>query len=74
MGKTIIGYQLADERGQSIQGDDIDPTGLSSFEVMDRRLALAVATRYPAFHLRPVYEGDIEEPSVVSGVPESIET
>ena len=66
--KKLLGFQLADKYGRNIQGDPIDPTNLRSFEVMDMPLAFFIIGRHSSygFLLMPIFEGDIEEPVVVS--------
>ncbi|MPR11131.1 hypothetical protein [Microvirga tunisiensis] len=65
---TLLGFQLADAAGVNIQGDDTDPLDLRSFEVMSPAYAvdaiaeLAGGQRYL---LMPVFEGDVEEPTVL---------
>lgn len=63
--KQLLGFQLADARGANIQGDDDDPTGLASFEIMDVALAHSVIATLPGYLLMPIFSGDIEEPRIV---------
>ena len=63
--KQLLGFQLANSKGENIQGDPEDPTGLASFEVMDPMLALSVIAKHPGFLLMPIFQGDIEEPQIV---------
>ena len=64
--KKLLGFQLADKYGRNIQGDHDDPTSLASFEVMDMGLAFFIIGRHPSYLLMPIFEGDIEKPSVVT--------
>lgn len=62
----LLGFQLANKNGRNIQGDDDDPTSLASFEVMGLVTALNVISDLNGgYLLMPIYEGDIEEPSIV---------
>lgn len=63
-GRRLLGYQMANSRGDNIQGDDNDPSGLPSFYVMNGREAAAVLSTVPGeeYLLMPIYEGDIEGP------------
>lgn len=64
--RPLLGYQVADEAGHNIQGDDKDPSGLASFEIMPPDLAMATLAHMPGFSLYPIYEGDIEKPTLLS--------
>lgn len=64
--KKFLGFQLADRNGNNIQGDDADPTGLASFEIMTPTVAGRVVEVFHGFLLMPIYEGDIEEPKIVA--------
>ncbi len=67
MSKPLLGFQLADVTGHNIQGDDNDPTGLASFEVMTPDFAVHFMSSKPSIRylLMPIYVGDIEEPVIV---------
>jgi len=67
--RGLLGFQITDATGTNIQGDDNDPIGLASFEVMSPLSAIAVMAGLPADHsylLQPIYQGDIEEPVIVN--------
>jgi hypothetical protein len=66
--KTPIGYQIADADGANMQGDDNDPSGYASYDVMTRERAETVIALYPdsGMQLYAIYPGDIEEPQFVS--------
>jgi len=66
--KKLVGYQLADKNGVNIQGDDEDPTGFTSFEVMSPEIAHQVMQDLgdeTDFLLMPIFDGDVEEPRIV---------
>lgn len=67
--RPLLGYQVADEAGNNIQGDHNDPSGLASFEIMPPNLALNTIEHMPGFTLYPIFEGDIEEPVLL---PETV--
>jgi hypothetical protein len=62
--KTPIGYQLADAEGANMQGDDNDPSGYASYDILTRERAETVIALYPdsGMQLYAIYAGDIEEP------------
>lgn len=66
--KSPIGYQIADADGENMQGDDSDPSGYASFEIMTRALGEKVLALYPdtGMQLFAIYPGDIEEPVFLS--------
>lgn len=61
----LLGFQICDENGDNIQGDDHDPSGLCSFEVMTPALAAYKMADLPNYRLQPIYDSDIEEPHLV---------
>lgn len=65
---NLIGYQIADENGINISGDDNDPSGLPSYAVMTSDVAQAVIRRaYPRrLRLYPIFEDDIEDFEIIS--------
>jgi hypothetical protein len=66
MTKKLLGYQLADSTGKNIQGSDTDPTSNASFEVMAPHVATTVMRQLSGgFLLMPIYEGDIEDPTII---------
>lgn len=62
----LLGFQLANKSGENIQGDDDDPTSLASFEIMSPTVAVKVIADLPGFLLQPIFEGDLEEPSIIT--------
>ena len=67
MTKRLLGYQIADLRGNNVQGEGEDPSNLASFEVMTADVANGVMEGLGGrrFLLMPIYEGDVEEPTIV---------
>ena len=66
--RKLLGYQLADKDGVNIQGDDEDPTGLNSFDVMPHEVANLVMQDLgdeADILLMPIFEGDVEEPRII---------
>ena len=65
--KQLLGFQLANAKGENIQGDDDDPTSLASFEIMGIDMAIQVIAQLPkGYLLMPIYDdGTIEEPTIV---------
>jgi len=61
----LLGFQIANSRGENVQGDDEDPSGHPSHHVMDAAEAQRVLEEHPGWRLllQPIYEGDIEEPT-----------
>lgn len=69
--RKLLGFQLADERGANIQGDDDDPCDMASYEVMAPAVATAVIAKHPGYLLMPIYEGDFEAPVLLEN-PDAI--
>ena len=64
----LLGFQLADPSGTNIQGDDNDPLGLMSFQIMSPAYAARAIERLrdgPRYLLMPIYEGDVEDPHIL---------
>ena len=64
----LLGFQLADPGGCNIQGDDDDPLGLMSFQIMSPAYAAKAIEKLgngPRYLLMPIYEGDVEDPHVL---------
>lgn len=64
----LLGFQLADPSGCNIQGDDDDPLGLMSFQIMSPAYAAKAIEKLgdsPRYLLMPIYEGDVEDPHVL---------
>jgi hypothetical protein len=69
----VIGWQIVNEDGYNIHGDDEDPFGLASYEVMTGgavATAITWAAANPGYSVVPVREGLVEEPSFVASVSE----
>ena len=68
---TIIGYQIANSEGENIQGDDGDPSGFASYEVLSLDIAAAVirSNVEARLTLQPVHDHDIENPVAVTATP-----
>lgn len=68
--RKFLGFQLCNSQGVNIQGDDEDPTGIASFEIMSPEVALEVMSKgwgkTGKYLLMPIFEGDIEEPSILT--------
>ncbi|WP_262298186.1 hypothetical protein [Microvirga sesbaniae] len=67
-GRRMLGFQLADPSGHNIQGDDEDPLNLTSFQIMTPAYAVAAIAKLGGdsrYLLMPIFEGDIEEPSLI---------
>lgn len=63
----LLGFQIADKNGNNIQGDDGDPSGLPSYQILSAQEAEAVlGNTDDRYLLQPIYEGDIEEPELPS--------
>lgn len=63
--RKLLGYQLANAGGVNIQGDDEDPTGFASFEIMSPETANAVMQDNPGYLLMPIFDDCIEEYRIV---------
>ncbi len=64
----LLGFQLADPSGSNIQGDEDDPLGLMSFQVMSPAYAAKAIERLgdsPRYLLMPIYDGDVEDPHIL---------
>lgn len=67
----LIGYQLADENGDNIQGDGTCPVDFASFEVLTLAAAGAVMAKLAqmdlegTYLLQPIREGDIENHEMI---------
>lgn len=66
--RKLLGFQLCDAAGKNIQGDANDPLALASFEVLHLdvigNVARALSRDDGRFLFMPIFEGDIEEPTV----------
>ena len=63
---VLLGYQIADQFGENIQGDDNDPSGLPSFRILSAAEAWSIMEKFGktrSLLLQPIFQGDIEEPS-----------
>lgn len=62
----FLGFQLANAKGENIQGLDDDPTNMPSFEIMAPALAARIIGQLPSgFLLAPIYEGMIENATII---------
>lgn len=71
-GKKVIGKQIVDADGETIQGVGREPFGLTTFSVLTGEAieaAEAWLAAYPDFCLDDVFEGDIEAPEIVDTLP-----
>ncbi len=64
-GKIPIGYQVGDIEGYSIQGDEEDPTGLFSYQILDEETADFIKKKYNV-SMVPIYDDDIEKPEFIT--------
>ena len=70
----LIGYQIADAKGNNIQGDGICPFDFPSFEVLAPAAAHTLMTKLAEegiqdkFLLQPICEGDVEECEIVEAI------
>jgi hypothetical protein len=70
--RKVLGYQIVDVNGYNIHGEENDLWGMASFQVLQGEAveqARAWADENPGFKVVEVYAGDIEEPSIVSTLP-----
>lgn len=69
--RKLLGWQIVDAEGLNIHGEENDPFGLASFEILSGE-AVEQARQWvaenPGFKVVEAFAGDIEEPSVVSRV------
>ena len=67
----LLGYQIADENGVNIQGDDDCPADYASFEILSPQVALTVMEDIMStdlvgrYLLMPILEGEIEEYTLI---------
>jgi hypothetical protein len=67
----ILGFMLCDPDGYCVHGDENDPFGLASFELLVGpaiQTAQAWLLDHPGWTLEPAHEGDVEEPTLVSHI------
>ena len=64
----LLGFQFCNTRGENIAGDEGDISGLASFEIMSPALMLKLVAhlRPRSLLIAPIYEGDIQEPTIVN--------
>jgi hypothetical protein len=62
--RKFLGFQVANEFGENIQGDSDDPTGYASFEVLSPDVAIKLAEQHNLL-LMPIYEDMIQEYSII---------
>jgi hypothetical protein len=66
--RPLLGFQFCNAKGENIAGNDDDPSGLASFEILAPDLAIDLCHQRPKgwpYRLQPIYVGDIEEPNIV---------
>lgn len=62
--KKFLGFQVANQNGENIQGDSDDPTGYASFEILSPAVAVQLSSTYNLL-LMPIYDDMIEEYSII---------
>lgn len=68
-GTTQIGWQIINEEGFNIHGDEDDPFELNSFAILTGKAAESAelwVAENDGYEMAPVFEGDIEEPEFIS--------
>lgn len=68
MSRFLLGYQLANKKGEIIHGTDEDPSNMTTFEVLSPFVATGLMRQLNGdkrFLLYPIYVGDIENPEVI---------
>lgn len=74
MPRKLIGYQIANQHGDNIQGDGSCPVDFASFEVLTPECAHQVMTKLAeldldhAYLLQPIAEGDVEEYEMIENL------
>jgi hypothetical protein len=69
--RKVLGWQIVDAAGLNIHGEENDPFGLASFEILSDQAveqARAWVADNPTFKLAEAFAGDIDEPSVISRI------
>lgn len=70
----LIGYQIANEKGENIQGDGVCPVDFASFEVLNLAAAHQVMNKLSEMNLdgkyllQPIVEGDVEEYEMIDKI------
>jgi hypothetical protein len=70
--KILVGHQIADQDGYSIQGDEQDPFNLRSFSILIGQAAekaRAWVKANTSFKLIAIRHGDIENPEYIDTLP-----
>lgn len=70
--RKLLGWQIVDAEGLNIHGEENDPFGLASFEILSDDAADQArqwVAENPGFKVVEAFAGDIEEPSVISRIP-----
>lgn len=62
---NFIGFQVANKEGLNVQGEEMDVSGLTSWQVMSPETAIEFSKSNKDFLLQPIYEGMIEEYELV---------
>jgi hypothetical protein len=63
--EKLLGFQLANKKGEIIQGSPSDPTKLKPHEIMSFALSLYVVANHTEFILYPIYDDDDSNDFVV---------
>ncbi|MCZ7862416.1 hypothetical protein O9X98_13665 [Agrobacterium salinitolerans] len=69
--RKLLGWQIVDAEGLNIHGEENDPFGLASFEILSDDAAEQArqwVAENPGFKVVEAFAGDIEEPSVISRI------
>lgn len=63
----LVGWQIGDPEGWSVQGDVEDPFGLASYHILTEGAATTVRAWAEAngHVMCPIFSGDVEEPEIV---------
>lgn len=75
--RKLLGWQIVDAEGLNIHGEENDPFGLSSFDILSGdavEQARSWVAENPGFKVVEAFAGDIEEPSVISLLPSHAST
>lgn len=63
--KKLLGFQVADKNGRVIQGEEEDPTGYASFQILSPELAVQMVQTHGFMLLYPIFEGDMENYALI---------
>lgn len=70
--RQFLGYQIASLDGRNIQGEAEDPFKIPTFAILFPNVATSVMRQLGdrKLLLMPIYEGDIEEPTMITSTRE----